>query len=68
MRKVCSVFGDTVIGSSRYSGSITWLPSVNLPFSVSRASLSIPPLGLDSVEVVFSPSVSGEFIDSNMLL
>ena len=29
--KVCSVFGDTVIGSSRYSGSITWLSRVDLP-------------------------------------
>ena len=29
--KVCSVFGDTVIGSSRFSGSITWLSRVDLP-------------------------------------
>ena len=28
--KVCSVFGDTVIVSSRYSGFITWLSRVNL--------------------------------------
>ena len=25
------MFGDTVIGSSRYSGSITWLSRVDLP-------------------------------------
>ena len=77
-KKILS-FGDVSVGGRKslylkiYNDGVDSvlsisLPSVNLPFSVSRASLSIPPLGLDSVEVVFSPSVSGEFIDSLMIL
>ena len=45
--KVCSVFGDTVIGSSRYSGSITWLSRVDLPGLVDN---NYPPVvKIDSV-------------------